>query len=82
MCVVVSGKFLVARFHRFFSTEIFPAHSLMPKYLVKTLLTFPSRIGFLFLKAIAEMAPAVDLPIPGKAKSSSQDEGNIPLNFL
>ena len=64
--------------HNFFSTESFPAHSIMPKCLVNTRLTFPSKIGFFFLKANAEIAPAVERPIPGKVKSVSNDDGNLP----
>ena len=51
----------------------------MPKYLVNTRFTFPSKIGFFFLKANAEIAPAVERPIPGKDKSVSNDDGNLPL---
>jgi len=51
---------------------------MMPKCLVNTRLTFPSKIGFFFLKANAEIAPAVERPIPGKVKSVSNDDGNLP----
>ena len=39
--------------------------SWIAKNLLTTLFTFPSRIGYFFLKAIDIIAPAVDLPMPG-----------------
>jgi hypothetical protein len=55
---------------------------MMPKYLVNTRLTFPSKIGFFFLKANAEIAPAVERPIPGKLKVYRMMMGIYHHNFL
>ena len=49
-------------------------------YLEITLLTFASSIGYDLLYAIDIIAPAVDLPIPGKRINSSNFFGNLFLN--
>ena len=50
------------------------------KYLTRTLLAFPSRIGAFILKPRESIAPAVDFPIPGNDSSFSEQDGMLESN--
>jgi len=52
----------------------------MLKNLVKTLFTLPSKIGLGSIEESDNIAPAVDVPIPGNAINSSNLFGISPLN--
>ena len=64
MSIFFFGKFLKAIFSNILIPEVISMGSSIPKYLLRTLKTFPSNTAFFSLKANDAIADAVYLPIP------------------